>query len=86
MPTISLFYGIAILMRWREHNPPHFHARYAGYDAQFDIRTLELIEGNLPRHQKVLVLKWADQHRKELLDAWTACSQKKQPKRISPLA
>jgi len=28
MPEISRFYGIAITMNYREHNPPHFHATY----------------------------------------------------------
>ena len=37
MPTISMFYGIIILMyNSGEHNPPHFHASYQGYNAVFD--------------------------------------------------
>ena len=40
MPTISSFYGIVIQMFWRDHAPPHFHALYAEYEAQIDIRTL----------------------------------------------
>ena len=31
MPEISRFYGIAITMNFREHNPPHFHATYQDY-------------------------------------------------------
>ena len=27
-PTISEFVGIVITMRFLDHNPPHFHARY----------------------------------------------------------
>ncbi len=47
MPTISQFFGILIHMYIRgEHNPPHFHALYAEYEAQIDIQTLEVIEGN----------------------------------------
>lgn len=30
MPEISLFYGIRITMFYSDHNPPHFHAEYAG--------------------------------------------------------
>lgn len=33
MPTISIFYGIKILMFFDEHNPPHFHAQYAEFHA-----------------------------------------------------
>ena len=49
MPTISQFFGIAIQMFWREHAPPHFHVLYAEYEAQIDIRTLEVIVGHLPK-------------------------------------
>ena len=33
MPEISSFYGIAIYMYMSEHNPPHFHVKYQGYEA-----------------------------------------------------
>ena len=29
VPTISVFYGIVIAMFFNDHDPPHFHARYA---------------------------------------------------------
>ena len=31
MPEISLFCGIRITMFYSDHNPPHFHAEYAGH-------------------------------------------------------
>jgi len=37
MPEISLFYRIRITMYYSEHNPPYFHAEYAGYKALIDI-------------------------------------------------
>ena len=37
MPEISRFYGIRIFMFFREHNPPHFHAKYQGYEAIFEM-------------------------------------------------
>jgi hypothetical protein len=49
MPTISFFYGIAIQMFWQDHAPPHFHALYGEKEALIDIRTLEVLEGRLPR-------------------------------------
>jgi len=63
MPTISTFYGILIQMFWRDHAPPHFHALYAECEALIDIRTLEVIEGGLPRRALALVLEWAQEHR-----------------------
>ena len=40
MPTISMFFGIAIRMYFRERGPPHFHAIYGGEDATIAIETL----------------------------------------------
>lgn len=37
MPVLSMFYGIIIRMYFDDHNPPHFHAEYQGYKAQFDM-------------------------------------------------
>lgn len=38
MPEVSLFYGIRITMFYSDHNPPHFHAEYAGNKALVDIQ------------------------------------------------
>jgi hypothetical protein len=86
MPKISLFYGILIQMFWKDHAPPHFHVRYAEFKAQIDIRTLEVISGELPRRALVLVLEWAQEHRAELMEDWNLCSQNHPPKQIVPLA
>ena len=40
MPELARFYGIRIQMRFRDHNPPHFHAEYGEFKGVFDIRTL----------------------------------------------
>ena len=47
MPMITSFYGIIIYIYFKnkEHNPPHFHAQYGEHEGIFDIRTLELIDG-----------------------------------------
>ena len=66
MPTISMFFGIAIRMYFDEHPPPHFHAYYAGEEAVIAIETLEVKEGGLPRRALALVLEWALEHREEL--------------------
>ncbi|MBI2899258.1 MAG: DUF4160 domain-containing protein [Planctomycetes bacterium] len=48
MPEISRFLGIVIAMYYKEHGPPHFHAKYGGDRAAFSIHDLRLIEGKLP--------------------------------------
>jgi Domain of unknown function (DUF4160) len=35
MPIISAFFGIVIRMYYKEHEPAHFHAEYAGQQAKF---------------------------------------------------
>lgn len=57
MPIISAFYGILIQMFWRDHTPPHFHALYAGHEVLVDIKTLEVIAGDMPRRALALVLE-----------------------------
>ena len=40
MPTISMFYGILILMYFynnKKHNLPHIHAEYGEYKAAFSL-------------------------------------------------
>ena len=48
MPVISLFFGIRITMYYDEHNPPHFHAEYAGHRALVDIQSASIIQGAVP--------------------------------------
>ena len=73
-------------MFWQDHAPPHFHALYAEYEALIDIRTLDVIEGRMPRRALALVLEWAQQHRSELIEDWDLCARNQQPKKIPPLA
>lgn len=86
MPTISTFYGILIQMYWNDHAPPHFHALYAEYEVLMDIRTLEVIEGGMPRRALALVLEWAQEHRNELIEDWQLCERNQMPKKIQPLS
>jgi hypothetical protein len=72
-------------MFWKDHAPPHFHALYAEDEALVDIRTLEILEGFLPRRALALVLEWAQEHRAELLEDWELCARNQSPKEIPPL-
>ncbi len=47
MPIISIFRGIKITMYYSDHNPPHFHAEYAGNKCIVDIQNGCVIEGAL---------------------------------------
>lgn len=70
MPCISRFFGIAIFIWYRDHEPPHFHAVYGAFEASLRLDTLEVMSGSLPRRALALVLEWASLHRTELEDDW----------------
>ncbi len=84
MPILSNFYGILIKMYFQqaEHNPPHIHAIYGEYMGAIDIRTGELLEGDLPSRALKLVKEWLEVNRDEVLKIWNTQSFKK----IPPLA
>ena len=86
MPEISRFYGITIKMFFNDHVPPHFHAEYQEYEALFDIQTLEIIRGNLPKRAKLLVIEWAMEHRNELLGDWEKARKPEPLNNIEPLS
>ena len=87
MPTIAMFYGIIIRMYFApgEHDPPHFHVYYNEYKATVDIRTCEILAGNLPQKQTKLVLAWAELHQDELGANWKLVMNGEQPFQIKPL-
>jgi hypothetical protein len=47
MPKISGFDGILIRMFYKDHPPPHFHARSGEFEAKIDIETCTVTEGQL---------------------------------------
>ncbi len=85
MPRISQFYGIIITMYYKDHQPPHFHARYAEYKAEYTITKRDLIAGDLPRRAAALVLEWAALHEDELIDNWERSRQQAPLEPIAPL-
>ena len=85
MPTISSFYGILIRMFYNDHEPAHFHATYAEFQATIDIERLTVVEGSLPRRALELVLDWAELHQAELRENWSLARQRQPPHKIQPL-
>lgn len=85
MPEICRFFGIVIAMYYKEHAPPHFHAKYAGQRAAFGISDLRIIEGGLPRRAVSLVLEWAFERREELMENWQRAERREDLLKIQPL-
>lgn len=69
-PHISGFYGIAVYIYYRDHNPPHFHAIYGESEAIIEISTGRILEGRLPRSAAKLVAEWCEIERDALLADW----------------
>ena len=69
----------------RDHNPPHFHAEYAEYEALVAIETLELIKGHLPSRIFGFVMEWAVQHKQELMENWKLVNESGMTRKIAPL-
>lgn len=54
-----------------QHNKPHIHAVYHGFEAPFDIETGEIIGGaDFPAKQATLVRSWIIIHKDDLLANW----------------
>ncbi len=85
MPEICRFYGIIITINFRDHAPPHFHARYSGHRALVSISPVGEIEGRLPPRVRRLVIEWASLHQAELMAAWNRAQRSESPGRIAPL-
>lgn len=62
-------------MYFNDHTPPHFHAEYGGNEALYEIETLRIYAGKLPRRAHNLVIEWADLHRTELMENWQKARQ-----------
>ena len=85
MPEIALFRGIKITMYYSDHNPPHFHAEYAGSKCLVDVVSGCVIQGALPSRQLKLVLAWNEIHRDELMQNWELAKASQPLNQIEPL-
>ena len=84
MPVISRFYGIAIVMYFNDHNPPHLHAKYTDDEARYDFGGT-LLEGRLPARGERFVKEWIGLHRTELESNWDRARNGKPLLPIEPL-
>ena len=85
VPTLARFYGIVIAMFYREHEPPHFHARYGGRHMTVLIDSLDRMDGSLPRRAENMVFEWARRHQQELRANWQRAQQRVPLEPIQPL-
>lgn len=84
MPIISRFFGIIIYMFWRDHAPPHFHAKYCDSEITVEISTGKIIGKMTPRAIG-LVQEWRELHKDELMMDWKRAEERKSLIKIQPL-
>ena len=81
LPEITRFYGIVIKMFFKpkDHEPSHIHALYGEYLGEFNIRTMEMLQGDLPSKAQELVREWLNLHQGELQEMWDTQQIRKLP-------
>lgn len=88
MPILAMFYGIIIRMYMidnKHHNTPHFHAKYAEFEASISLPDGEILAGNLPKKQLRLVQAWVELHKDELMANWEIAISGELPYKIEGL-
>jgi hypothetical protein len=83
MPVLKRIDGITIEFYPNEHPPPHFHARYAEFIAQINIRSGNIMMGSLPLPQLRTVREWALSRQDVLMAAWFAVGEGRKPEKIN---
>jgi len=85
LPEISRFYGIVIRMFYRDHRPPHLHARYGDDEVTVTLDDAMRVEGRFPKRALALVLEWTEKNRAALLANWTKLEQREPLEKVPPL-
>ena len=83
-----MFYGIIVYMYFRDnqqHNSPHIHARYQGYEVVVAIPEGDILEGDIPKAKMKLLQAWIELHKDELVADWELAVEGQQPYNIAPL-
>jgi hypothetical protein len=63
--------ALAVVIKVREHPPPHFHVQYQGEDASFAITTCERLPGvrGLETYE-YNIRKWWKKNKPKLIEKW----------------
>jgi hypothetical protein len=84
MPEISRFYGLIILMNFKDHLPPHFHVWYSDYKAVVTIDD-GIVKGEMPQRALKMIFEWLEIHREELMNNWISAQKGDILNKIEPL-
>jgi len=84
MPVVSRFFGIVVYMFWRDHSPPHFHAKYQDAEVTVDIETGK-VTGQMSNRALRMLEEWRKLYKDDLLEDWRLAQERKPLKTIKPL-
>ena len=84
MPQISTFYGLIILINFKDHAPPHFHVWYGDYKIIVSIQD-GIVTGKMPQRALKMVFEWLEIHREELFREWKKAQKGETLTPIEPL-
>ncbi len=84
MPTLAMVAGMAILIYYADHAPPHFHVRAANFRAKLAISDLRVIEvaGRMRPREINAIRAWARNHQAQLWDNWERAQRLEPLRRI----
>lgn len=88
MPVISMFYGLIVMMYFRDnrqHHLPHIHVEYQGNECVVAIPSGELLQGELPAGKRKLLAAWIELHQEELIADWDLAVRGESTYKIEPL-
>jgi len=84
MPEISRFYGLIIIMNYKDHAPPHFHVWYGDFKALVTIEE-GICKGEMPKRALKMIFDWLELHKEELMEDWDLAQKGEKLNKIEPL-
>jgi len=85
MPVVATFFGIVVLMHYREHEPKHFHAEHQAREGKFDFEGSQTVGNITSRNALELIRQWASLNRGALESNWSKIKAGQPLDRIPPL-
>ena len=84
MPTVAWVFGMAIILYYEDHEPPHFHVRAANFAARILIRDGSLIDSNgrVTARDMQTLRTWCLRHREALMENWERARRAQPLKRV----
>jgi hypothetical protein len=67
--------GTKIYIHPFDHAPPHVHVYRAEYEAMVNMRSLQIMEGAIPRKAYRPLMEWMDRNSNELLERWNLAQE-----------